>query len=89
VSALKLISTNDWPKFPTYRASSSLIPFLKLYEQRNTCSEQRQYLRTSLLFLGSLPCLYPMFETHIELAIDQHYRVVQQMGEYYVMDRVI
>ena len=56
--------------------------FLKLYEHRDMCSEQRQYLRTSLLFPGSLPCLHPVFETNIELAkcIDEHYRVVQKVG---------
>jgi transcriptional regulator of NAD metabolism len=67
-----------------------LNSFLKLYQQRDTCSEQQQYLRTSLLYPGSPACLHPMFETNIELAkyIDRHYRVTEQIGDYYIMERM-
>lgn len=65
--------------------------FLDLFKDRDTCTEQRSYLRLSLLFPSSLPCVHPMFDTNIELAryIKIHYRVVQTIGDYYVMERVI
>lgn len=65
--------------------------FLDLWKDRDTCAEQQSYLRLSLLFPGSLPCLHPMYDTNIEFAryIKEHYRVVQTIGNYYVMERVI
>jgi hypothetical protein len=67
-----------------------LKSFLKLYEHRDTCSEQQRYLRMSFLYPGSLRCLHPMFDTNIELAkyIDGHYRVLEGIGEYYIMEQV-
>jgi hypothetical protein len=76
----------------------SLIPrimilksFLKLYEHRDTCLEKQNYLRISFLYPGAPPCLHAVFDTDIELSkyIEAHYRVLQRIGDYYIMERVI
>jgi hypothetical protein len=64
--------------------------FLKLYENRDTCTEQQNYLKSSFLFPAAPQCLHPMFDPNIELSrfIDRHYRVIEKIDDYYILERV-
>src|SRR5262249_24075375 len=64
--------------------------FLKLYENRDTCAEQQNYLRSSFLYPAPPQCVHPMFDPNIDMArfIDRQYRVIEEIGDYYILERV-
>ncbi len=63
--------------------------FLTLHENRDTCAEQKRYLKRAFLYPTAPACRQTAFDPNIELArfIAAHYRVVDRSGEYYVLER--
>jgi hypothetical protein len=62
--------------------------FLKLYEHPLTCKEQQEYLKLSFLYFSAPRCLHESFDPHAEIAkfIDQHYRPIDQIGDYVILE---
>jgi hypothetical protein len=65
--------------------------FLKLYEHRDLCAELRSYLKSSFLYFTAPQCKQAVFDPNIDIArfIDQNYRVVEQIGDYLVLESKI
>ena len=63
--------------------------FLKLYEHRDPCKENQQYLAAALLAVRSRPCVHEPLDANIDMAkfIDSHYQVEAEIGDYLVMKR--
>ncbi|MFL6448152.1 MAG: hypothetical protein ACJ746_10760 [Bryobacteraceae bacterium] len=63
--------------------------FLKLYEDRDPCKEQQEYLSHNFLATSARPCVHKAVDANIEIAkfIDRHYRQEEQIGDYLIMKR--
>ncbi len=63
--------------------------FLRLFENRDLCSELRSYLKSSFLYFTAPPCTQPVFEPNVDLArfVYQHYRVIDQINDYLILER--
>lgn len=63
--------------------------FLRLFENRDLCSEWRGYLKSSFLYFTAPSCIQAVFDPNIDLAkfIYQHYRVIDQVNDYLILER--
>jgi hypothetical protein len=60
-----------------------------LHKNRDTCAEQFWYVKTAFFYPYVSRCLHPFFDPNIDISryIDQHYRPVEQAGDYSVLQR--